>query len=125
MYFENTGSGLDFQEHVLPDELQLSTINAAALFDFQKDGFKQAIIGGNFYENNIEMGRYDASFGHILSIGKNGEMKIESLGGLNISGKVKHIVPIQVAERYCFIIAKNDGPMQVLQIGGNPEVLVQ
>ncbi|MCG8332391.1 MAG: VCBS repeat-containing protein [Chitinophagales bacterium] len=122
IYYENTGN-LSFQAHVLPDELQLSTINAATVFDFEEDGYKEVVLGGNFYESNIEMGRYDASYGHLLSIGKNAKFGVATIGGHNIDGKIKHIIPIQIGDRYCLVFAKNDGDLQVLQIGDNQEII--
>ena len=122
IYYENTGN-LSFQAHVLPDELQLSTINAATVFDFEEDGYKEVVLGGNFYESNIEMGRYDASYGHLLSIGKNAKFGVATIGGHNIDGKVKHIIPIQIGDRYCLVFAKNDENLQVLQIGDNQEII--
>lgn len=123
-YFENTGDGQTFTAHVLPDELQLSTINAAIAFNNDKEAPQQALLGGNFYESNVEMGRYDASYGHMLGIGADGAFTIGSIGGIRIPGKVKHIVPIQIGGQYCLIFAKNNGPLQVLKVG-RKEALLQ
>jgi len=117
-------NAIAFKAHELPTELQLSTINAAAVFDRQQDDYQEVLVGGNFYESNIEMGRYDASFGNILSIGKNGEFAVSPVGNIKLHGKVKHIAPIQIGDKYCFVVAKNDGPLQVLQVGRD-ERLVQ
>jgi hypothetical protein len=115
IYLENTGA-LSFEVHVLPDELQFSTINAAALMDVDGDGSEEVVVGGNFYENNIELGRYDASYGNILSIAGDAKFAVESIGGQHIEGKVKHILPIKIGSKQCLVFAKNDGPLQVLQL---------
>ena len=114
MYFENTG-GLSFKAHPLPDELQLSTLNAPWLCDLDGDGSEEVLLGGNFYGSNIEMGRYDANYGNVLSISKDGKMKAYPLGNLTVKGQVRKIRPVTIAGNTCFILAKNDGVSQVIR----------
>ncbi len=115
MYFENTGDGPSFRAHPLPDELQFSSLNAASLYDFDSDGRVDALLGGNFYENNIEMGRYDASFGNVLSIGEGGSFLVSPLGRLKVKGQVRAIRPIRIGGKLCFILARNDDTVLVVQ----------
>lgn len=117
VYFENLGSGLDFKAHILPDELQLSTLNAFALLEGE-GASKEVIAGGNFYDNNIEMGRYDASFGNLLSI-RGTDFGVHPLGALNIKGQVRRILPIKINGKNCFVFAKNDDAIQIVQIENN------
>jgi hypothetical protein len=112
---ENIGGDLEFQTHILPDELQLSTLNAAALFDFAGKGSSKIVLGGNFYDNNIAMGRYDASYGHILTISENSDLTVFPIGNLNIKGQVKRIERIQIGGENCLIIAKNNAMLQVIK----------
>ncbi len=114
MYFENTG-GLSFRALPLPDALQFSTLNAAGLYDFDGDGRLEVLLGGNFYENNIELGRYDANFGNILAIGPEGDFRVEPLGSLRVKGQVRRIKAINIGGKACFIMARNDGPVLVVQ----------
>ena len=115
MYFENTGDGLNFKAHTLPDELQFSAMKAASLYDFDSDGKVDVLMGGNFYENNIEMGRYDANFGNVLSIGAGGSFDVQPLGSLKITGQVRRIRPVRIAGRLCFILARNDDTVIVIR----------
>ena len=115
MYFENTGEGLTFKPHPLPDELQFSAMKAASLYDFDSDGKVDVLIGGNFYENNIEMGRYDANFGNVLSIGDDGAFRVQPLGSLRVKGQVRRIKPVRIGGRLCFIIARNDDSVMVVR----------
>jgi enediyne biosynthesis protein E4 len=122
MYFENTG-GLSFKAHPLPDELQFSTLDAPWLYDLDGDGREEVLLGGNFYQSNIQMGRYDANYGNVLSISKDGKMDVHPLGDLQIKGQVRRIRPVTIAGHTCFILAKNDGVSQVIQPGSDVQKL--
>ena len=112
--FENTG-GLSFKPHILPDRLQFSALKAAALYDLNGDGRQEVLLGGNFYENNIELGRYDASFGNVLSIGTDNAFEVWPFGGLRIKGQVRRIAPITIGGKDCFIIARNNDSAMVVR----------
>lgn len=121
IYFENTG-GMKFVAHDLPDELQFSTLNAAALFDFDDDGRKEVMLGGNFYDNNIQLGRYDANFGNILRITEGGKMEVFPLGDLRIKGQLRRIEPVRSRGRTLFILAKNNSQAQLILPGDYKEI---
>ena len=110
-YFENTGKG-QYKTHALPAELQFSTLESAHIIGNGKEG-AELILGGNFYDCNIEMGRYDASFGHVLTIGPGGRMRAESLG-LVSKGQVRRIAEIGILGKKSYILAKNDEELQVI-----------
>jgi len=114
MYFENTGD-LTFKAHVLPDELQLSSLQSAALYDLDGDGKKEVLLGGNFYECNVEMGRYDANYGNVLSIGTAGKMAFYPLGSLRVKGQVRRIRALKAGEKTVFVLAKNNAQAIVIQ----------
>ena len=113
IYLENTGQG--YVAHPLPDELQFSTLNTAALADLNGDGKSEIILGGNFYNCNIEMGRYDASFGNVLSITKENQIAVYPLGDLKIKGQVRKIRALKMGSKTCFVFAKNDAPAVVIR----------
>ncbi|MFM7154835.1 MAG: hypothetical protein ACKOZV_12015, partial [Bacteroidota bacterium] len=114
MYFENTG-GLNFQPHRLPDELQYSPVKSALVSDINGDGKPEVIVGSNWYDCNIEMGRYDASYGNVLTIGTNGQMQVSTLGNLRIRGEVRRIEPIKTGGKTVFILARNDSKALLIQ----------
>ncbi len=114
IYFENMG-GMQFKAHPLPDQLQFSTLNSCALHDIDGDGRMEAILGGNFYECNIEMGRYDANFGNVLRIGKNGDLQVYPLGDLRITGQVRRIEPIKIGKKTAFVFARNNESCVLIQ----------
>ncbi|MBK9015070.1 MAG: VCBS repeat-containing protein [Saprospiraceae bacterium] len=114
MYFENLGDG-KFKSHPLPDELQLSSLNAAQLADLDGDGRMEVLLGGNFFECNIEMGRYDANYGNVLSFEKVGKMQVLPLGNLKIDGEVRRIRLVVVNGKPCFVFARNNAGAVVLK----------
>jgi enediyne biosynthesis protein E4 len=107
MYFENIGGG-QFKAHRLPDELQYATLKAAQLADLDGDGRAEVLLGGNFFECNIEMGRYDANYGNVLSFAKNGEMTVSNLGNIKVDGEVRQIRPLKVGTEKYFVFARNN-----------------
>ena len=115
MYFENTGQAFTYTAHALPDALQFSTLNAAALQDLDGDEKKEVILGGNFYECNIEMGRYDAFYGKVLSISPGGKMTLSALGDLHIKGETRRIQSVQVGGKPCLVFARNNAAAIVIR----------
>jgi hypothetical protein len=115
MYFENKGNMI-FEAHPLPEELQWSALEAVWLDDFDGDLKKEVMLGGNFYDCNIEMGRYDASYGNILQIDKNSEMSVYPLGDLSVTGQVRRIGAIEVKGQKYFILAKNNDFLQIVKV---------
>ena len=118
-YFSNAilinKGNLNFEIKELPWEAQLSTYKDAVVIDANNDNLPDILLMGNYYENNIEMGRYDADFGSILlNKGKN-FFEVYPLNGLNIKGPVRHIKPITINNRKAFLIAKNNDSTMVIQ----------
>jgi len=114
MYFENLGGG-KFKAHPLPDELQLSTLNAAQLADLNSDGRMEVLLGGNFFASNIEMGRYDASYGNVLSFSKDGKMTVSPLGNLRMDGEVRRIRALRLKTGQGVVFVRNNGAAVVLE----------
>ena len=110
-YFENEGG--QFKMKPLPQRLQYSTLNAAAVLDGNQFDGTATLVGGNFYDNNIEMGRYDGSYGNVLLF-KDGEIVAEPIGDLRIKGQVRAIQSIQIGNHQYLVLAKNDDFVQVL-----------
>lgn len=112
MLFVNNGD-LTFQAIPLPTELQISSLETAALFKRQGEKM-QVLVGGNFYDNNIEMGRYDGDYGSLLSIGVDGAMEASPIGDLNIKGQVRRIAPVTIDSTQAYILGKNNDYLQVI-----------
>ncbi len=61
----NNGNG-SFNIMSLPAEVQFSKVYGFAIKDFNKDGRKDILTGGNFSGNRVQSGQYDASLGTLL-----------------------------------------------------------
>jgi hypothetical protein len=90
--------------------------------DFNSDGWKDLLLGGNFYGVNPQRGRYDASHGIILiGDGSNGfiPMSIQE-SGLNVTGQVRDIISITYQQgREAILFAKNNDKIQVYTVANN------
>lgn len=79
-----------------------------------------ALLLGNFGYNNIEIGRQDANFGTLLQTtkaqpNKGLQMAAFQLPGLVIKGEVRKALPIVIGNEICYVLAKNNGNLQVLK----------
>lgn len=106
---------LQFTSKALPWVAQLSTYKDAVMVDANRDSLPDILLVGNFYDNNIQMGRYDADFGLLLINRGGGNLEPSPLNGLNIKGQVKRIKPITIGERAAYILARNNEAVMVIQ----------
>ena len=107
-WLNNDGKG-SFQLEALPAEWQHTSFHAAAQIKAN-----QWLMGGNFYDCNIQMGLYDADYGSVLQIDKNKKMTKNRIGQLQIQGQIRGIYPITIQGKKSFILAKNNDFVQVL-----------
>jgi len=112
MIFWNDGG--KFNPTPLPTELQIYPIESFELYAKGTEG-SSVIIGGNFYEPNIEMGRYDAGYGNILNFNRDGKMSVEGIGNLKIKGQIRHMEEIIIKNERNFIMARNNDTPIILK----------
>ena len=97
----------------------MSPIYSFAIDDFNSDGVTDFIAGGNFYANQINIGKCDASFGHLLTLSNNGDkLKWEILplieSGFAIDGEVRDIKILNGFENQKWIlVSKNNDKIQL------------
>ena len=96
----------------LPNDLQISPIYSFAIDDFNKDGTSDLIAGGNFYSNQINIGKCDASYGHLLTLNNNdGKLTWNNLdeSGFAIDGEVRDIKILKgIDNQKWIIVSKNN-----------------
>jgi enediyne biosynthesis protein E4 len=109
---------LVFETTALPWQAQLTPYRDAVTVNANNDNLPDILLTGNFYENNIEMGRYDADFGTLLINKGNGKFSAGVLNGLPVKGQVRHIGRLQIGGKEAFILAKNNDSTQVVQFTG-------
>jgi len=118
-YFSNAvlinQGNFNFKVVPMPWKAQLSSYRDAVVVDANQDGFPDILLVGNYYENNIQMGRYDADYGTLLINHGNDSLSTESLNGLQVRGQVRHIKKIIIGGKEAFILAKNNDSTMVIQ----------
>ncbi|MGZ3897838.1 MAG: VCBS repeat-containing protein [Flavisolibacter sp.] len=106
---------MNFTVKPLPMEAQLSPYRDALVIDANHDQLPDILLVGNYYENNIEMGRYDADFGTILVNQGKGNFACENINGLAIKGQVRHIRSIDLGQKGpAFILARNNDSAMII-----------
>lgn len=116
--FINDGA-LNFTEKALPWQAQLSEFRDAKVGYLGKDSLPDIFMVGNFYENNIEMGRYDADYGTLLQNAGHGEFKAGMIPGVVIKGEVRHLLPISIGDKKAFVGARNNNTPVVFERSSN------
>ena len=114
----NQGNG-SFDLQPLPTEAQFAPVYAALAEDFDRDGHTDLLLAGNFYGVTPVQGRYDASYGLMLSgDGKGGfaPVALES-SNLLIEGQVRHMALLGRADGdRLIVVARNGDRLQIFRI---------
>ncbi|HXS54514.1 MAG TPA: hypothetical protein VN726_00240, partial [Hanamia sp.] len=118
-YFSNAilmnDGKLNFSVHAMPWLAQLSPFKTAVVVDANGDNLPDILLAGNYYENNVQIGRNDADFGTVLVNKGNGKFEANSINGLQIKGQVRHIQRITIGKKEAFILARNNDSTMVIQ----------
>ncbi len=118
-YFSNAvlinKGNMKFEVRALPWQAQLTSYKDAVVVNANNDDLPDILLMGNYYENNIEMGRYDADFGTILVNKGNGQFSTEDINGLQIKGQVRHIKKINIGKEEDYILARNNDSAMVIK----------
>ena len=115
MIFENTGKN-GFIKRSIPWELQLAPIKSILPIRYNEDKFPDILLAGNFYHNNIQMGRYDAEFGSILVNKGKFNFELVNLKDESLSGEIRKLKPISIKEEAYIIAGKNDDYLGILKL---------
>jgi len=76
--------------YIIPEELQFSSIHAALVHDFDHDGNKDLLVGGNHYLTKPQFGRDDASkIWLVKGNKKENTIKFDEAKSLNINGQIR------------------------------------
>jgi len=115
-YFENNGRG-QFSFHPFPIPAQMAPVNAIIADDVDKDGALDILLAGNEYQAAVPVGRYDASYGLLLT--GNGKGHFDPVppvaSGLILDGDVRDLKVIHAAGQRILLVAVNDQPMNAFR----------
>ena len=110
--FLNQGN-LRFETLKLPGAAQFTSLRASVA---QMDAAGLRLLHlGNFYEYNVEIGRQDAGEGLSIQYGVGKEPKVDIINNFRIAGQVRKILPINIAGKQAYILAKNNDSWQIIQ----------
>ncbi len=110
----NNGDGT-FTTNPLPAEAQFSPVKSAVTVDANGDALPDVLLMSNYYDANVEMGRYDADFGTLLINKGKGTFYTQSLNGLTIEGQVRQILPITIGKQTAFVLSRNNARSMVIR----------
>ncbi|MFC5410970.1 VCBS repeat-containing protein [Larkinella bovis] len=94
-YFESTASGT-FREKALPMEVQTSPVFALTVVDYDRDGKKDLLVGGNVNRARLRFGKSDANYGILLKGNGNGQFAYvpQRQSGFQLKGDVRSMLPV-------------------------------
>ncbi len=118
-YFENAilvndGKG-NFELKPLNYKAQWSPYYDAQIIDANGDKLPDVLVMGNFYNCNIQMGRYDADFGTVLINKGNCNFEPKSMSGLQVKGQVRKLRNIKLKSGTAIVAARNDDKLVVIK----------
>jgi hypothetical protein len=118
-YFSNAvlinNGNLEFETKALPIKAQLTPFKDAVIINANNDDLPDILLVGNYYDNNIEMGRYDADFGTVLINKGKGMFVCEGLNGFQIKGQVRHVKKLNTQGKEIYILARNNDSTIAIQ----------
>jgi enediyne biosynthesis protein E4 len=109
MVFINQGAK-GFTAKPLPWQFQLSPMRAGLPKDIDQDGDMDVLLAGNYFENNVQLGRNDADFGGILRNEGSGKFVHASIPGVALKGQVRRLVSF----RKGVLVVRNQGATTIL-----------
>ena len=110
---------MNFTVKALPWQAQLTSYRDAIVVDANGDNLPDVLLMGNYYDNNIQMGRYDADFGTVLVNKGHDNFECETINGLQVRGQVRHVRKIGIAGHDAFILARNNDSTMVIRYSGS------
>ena len=116
-YLENMGNG-QFSLSQLPLPAQLSPIYCISSDDYNRDGYKDILLAGNFYGMRIKFGHLDANKGLLLLGDGEGHFKElpNNQSGLFMKGEIKDAVRVPlVTGKEILVFTVNNDSLRIFQ----------
>lgn len=116
-YLRNDGDG-KFTIGSLPTEAQFAPMYGMTTIDANADGHLDLLAVGNSYGTEISLGRYDASYGHLLSGDGKGGFKSERFddSGFSVRGDAKGMAKLTNENgEMLVLVTKNNGNLDAFK----------
>ena len=110
----NDGKG-NFTLKPLEFRAQWAPYYDAQIIDANGDKLPDILVMGNFYNINIQMGRYDADYGTVLINRGNCDFTPQPLNGLQVKGQVRKLREIKLKTGTAVVAARNDDKLVVIK----------
>ncbi|MBM3444848.1 MAG: hypothetical protein FJX83_07675 [Bacteroidetes bacterium] len=95
----------------LPWQFQLSSLRAGVALDVNEDGRMDVLLAGNYYENNVQLGRADADQGGILLNQSNSTGVYVPMKGAALKGQIRKIISLHDK----LLLIRNNASASILQ----------
>lgn len=115
-WFENDGKG-NFQKHILPVQAQFAPVQDMVIEDIDLDGISDMLLVGNFFDTEVETGRYTAFNGLLLkgTNNKTFEPLTISQSGFYNSADARSMELIKSNNQYLIVVANNNSEIKVFK----------
>ena len=114
----NKGNG-KYETIAMPFEGQLSPYKGAVIINANNDNLPDVLLVGNYYDNNVEIGRNDADFGSVLINMGSRKFKYHNSNEKIITGQARFIKPVIIRNQQSFLVARNNDKPLLLTIKNN------
>ncbi|MGC6421933.1 MAG: VCBS repeat-containing protein [Flavobacteriaceae bacterium] len=116
VWFENK-EGV-FIKHKLPNEVNISSIHAIHVYDFDTDGAKDIFLAGNVPFNRVRIGRRESTFGiYLKGDGKGNFSYIPNREtGIKINGSVRSLEMIRTPDNKKLVVGVNNNKPLIITI---------
>ncbi len=113
----NLGNG-KFEVKPLPKPAQFSAVNSMLIEDFNRDGYSDVLLAGNFYPVNVQRGRYDASYGQLFLGTGNGKYtpSLNSKSGFKVTGEVRGLKKVSGGNKDYYIAIRNNDSIEIFTL---------
>lgn len=118
IWLENRGEG-NYAIRSLPNEVQVSPIYGFCVDDFDDDGHPDVLAVGNFYKNQLTIGKFDASYGHFLKGDGKGNWRAvpANESGFAVFGEARDIRELKMSNgERAVLVTRNNDSLTVLKI---------
>lgn len=107
-----------FIRNDLPVRAQIAPANQILIADFDLDGIKDIVLGGNLYASEVETPRADAGHGTFLKGTNNKDFQAlaPKETGLYMDGDVKDLSVISIKGKQYILVAKNNDFLKFIAV---------
>ncbi len=106
---------LNFSITPLPWQVQLSPLKTALIINANNDNLPDVLSFGNFYENQVQIGRSDADYGTLLINKGGGNFNAQNLNGVIVKGQVRKANKIRIGKEEAIVLARNNDSAMVIK----------